>query len=84
MYTESAFEMLVPNSLPEVRRVSLATVTLRLLAMGVKDIPGFPFLEPPTRQALAKALELLFNLGAIAPTCVPVGPARLRVRSLLP
>lgn len=65
LYTEAVFETLTPNSVPEVRRVSLATVALRLLAMGVKDIPGFPFLEPPTRQALAKALELLYNLGAI-------------------
>ena len=41
--------------------------------MGVTDIPGFPFLEPPTRQALLKALELLYNLGAIDSAYVAEG-----------
>ena len=64
---EASFDTLIDTPIAEIRRVSLATVALRLLAMGVSDLPAFPFVEPPTQQALVRALELLYNLGALAP-----------------
>jgi pre-mRNA-splicing factor ATP-dependent RNA helicase-like protein PRP2 len=70
LYPEASFETLIDTPVSEIRRVSLATVALRLVAMGIKDLPAFPFLEPPSQQALVRAIETLYNLGAITAECV--------------
>ncbi|KAJ1652896.1 DEAH-box ATP-dependent RNA helicase prp22, partial [Coemansia sp. RSA 25] len=66
LYTESAFrnEML-PNSVPEIQRVNLASTVLQLKAMGINDLIGFDFMDPPPVQILIAALELLHSLGAL-------------------
>ena len=55
---------------PEVRRVSLASVVLRLKAMGVRKVHEFAFLEPPSNAAIARALERLVDLTALDAKCV--------------
>lgn len=65
LYPESEFEKLEKDPTPEVQRVSLTTTALRLLAMGVTDLPAFEFLQPPTVEALSRALEQLYSLGAM-------------------
>ncbi|KAJ2697913.1 DEAH-box ATP-dependent RNA helicase prp22 [Coemansia sp. IMI 209128] len=66
LYTESAFsnEML-PASVPEIQRINLASTVLRLKAMGINDLIGFDFMDPPPVQILIAALELLHSLGAL-------------------
>ncbi|KAJ2731610.1 DEAH-box ATP-dependent RNA helicase prp22 [Coemansia sp. BCRC 34962] len=66
LYTESAFsnEML-PNSVPEIQRINLASTVLQLKAMGINDLIGFDFMDPPPVQILIAALELLHSLGAL-------------------
>jgi ATP-dependent RNA helicase DHX8/PRP22 len=48
LYTEAAFltEML-PTSIPEIQRTNLANVVLQLKAMGINDLLGFDFMDPP-------------------------------------
>jgi ATP-dependent helicase HrpB len=53
------------QELPEVRRVDLTEVVLTLKAAGVRDIPGFRWLEKPDAKALERALGLLEDLGAL-------------------
>ena len=65
LYTESAFETLQEQSVPEIQRVSMAQVVLSLLALGVKEVTDFPFLSPPSESVLKKALYSLFTFGAI-------------------
>src|SRR5205085_1971104 len=55
-----------PQELPEVKRLDLAEVVLTLTASGVDDIAAFRWLEPPEPQALARAEQLLADLGAIS------------------
>ncbi|PYJ89137.1 MAG: ATP-dependent helicase HrpB [Verrucomicrobia bacterium] len=55
-----------PQELPEVKRLDLAEVVLTLKASGVDDIAAFRWLEPPEPQALARAEQLLADLGAIS------------------
>ncbi|MFN0130202.1 MAG: ATP-dependent helicase HrpB [Verrucomicrobiales bacterium] len=50
---------------PEILRVDLAEVVLTLLACGVADMSGFRWLEPPDPKALARAVALLEQLGAV-------------------
>ncbi|KAJ2156685.1 DEAH-box ATP-dependent RNA helicase prp22 [Coemansia sp. RSA 552] len=66
LYTESAFrnEML-PNSVPEVQRMNLSSIVLQLKAMGINDLLGFDFMDPPPVPALIASLELLYSLGAL-------------------
>ncbi|KAI7826677.1 P-loop containing nucleoside triphosphate hydrolase protein [Kickxella alabastrina] len=66
LYTESAFrnEML-PNSVPEIQRVNLSSMVLQLKAMGINDLIGFDFMDPPPVQTLIASLELLHSLGAL-------------------
>jgi ATP-dependent helicase HrpB len=53
------------QELPEVKRLDLAEVVLTLKASGVEEIGRFRWLEPPDPQALARAEQLLADLGAI-------------------
>ncbi len=50
---------------PEVRRVDVAAAALTLLAWGESDLAAFPWFEPPERERLAAACELLERLGAL-------------------
>ena len=58
------------QELPEVKRLDLAEVVLTLKASGIDDIAGFRWLEPPDPRALARAEQLLADLGALT------GPAK--------
>jgi ATP-dependent helicase HrpB len=50
---------------PEVRRLDLAEVLLQLLAMGVRDLEAFPWLEAPGPAAVVQATSVLRMLDAI-------------------
>eukprot|EP00823_Brevimastigomonas_motovehiculus_P002276 TRINITY_DN1421_c5_g1_i1.p1 TRINITY_DN1421_c5_g1~~TRINITY_DN1421_c5_g1_i1.p1 ORF type:complete len:1173 (+),score=369.55 TRINITY_DN1421_c5_g1_i1:57-3575(+) len=66
LYTESAFknEMLA-TSVPELQRTNLGNTVLTLKAMGINDLLGFDFMDPPPVQTLITALEQLYALGAL-------------------
>ncbi|KAG5543088.1 hypothetical protein RHGRI_015988 [Rhododendron griersonianum] len=53
------------NTVPEIQRTNLANVVLTLKSLGIHDLVHFDFMDPPPAQALLKALELLFALGAL-------------------
>lgn len=55
------------HEVPEIRRLDLAEAVLTLIASGTPDVRQFPWFEPPEDRALDRALELLADLGAIAP-----------------
>jgi ATP-dependent RNA helicase DHX8/PRP22 len=66
LYTEDAFhnEML-PNTVPEIQRANLGNVVLQLKAMGINDLLGFDFMDPPPVATLVSAMQSLFTLGAL-------------------
>jgi len=53
------------ETVPEIQRSNLASVVLSLKALGVNDLVGFDFVDPPASEALLRALEDLFALGAL-------------------
>ena len=53
------------RELPEIRRLDLSEVVLTLKDAGVADLGTFRWLEPPAEKALASALALLADLGAL-------------------
>ena len=68
LYTEEAYNQLIDQPVPEIQRVSLASIILQLLAMGMngKEVLTFPWLESPSAIGLRRSLILLRDLGAIA------------------
>lgn len=50
---------------PEILRSSLASVILRMSALGLSDVAAFPFLDRPSPKAIADGYALLAELGAV-------------------
>ncbi|MDD2914070.1 MAG: ATP-dependent RNA helicase HrpA [Gallionella sp.] len=68
LYDEADFLQRAEFTDPEIFRVSLATVILRMSALELGDIAEFPFIEPPTPRMIADGYQLLAELGAIEET----------------
>ena len=65
LYEEADFLLRDEFTDPEIFRVSLATVILRMSALELGDIAEFPFIEPPTPRMIADGYQLLAELNAI-------------------
>lgn len=65
LYTEQGYLKLQPQNTPEILRCDLGQAVLTMKARGVDDVVNFPFLDPPPREALEKALMQLFQLTAL-------------------
>ncbi|TDH68582.1 hypothetical protein CCR75_000973 [Bremia lactucae] len=66
LYTENAYKNeMLPTTVPEIQRANLGAVVLQLKAMGINDLMGFDFMDPPPQDALVMALENLYALGAL-------------------
>ncbi|KAM0199842.1 hypothetical protein ACHAPA_004210 [Fusarium lateritium] len=65
LYTEQSYQSLQNANIPELQRSNLAPVILQLKALGIDNIVRFDFLSPPPSELMAKALELLYALGAL-------------------
>jgi len=57
-----------PRAFPGLVQGNLSTVVLQLLTMGVPDVLEFDYMDPPSRDSLVAALELLHDLDAIDKT----------------
>nr|KYP55743.1 Putative pre-mRNA-splicing factor ATP-dependent RNA helicase DHX16 [Cajanus cajan] len=53
------------NTVPEIQRTNLAGAVLSLKSLGIGDLFNFDFMDPPPKEALYKALELLYALSAL-------------------
>jgi pre-mRNA-splicing factor ATP-dependent RNA helicase DHX16 len=66
LYTKWAFaNELEENTVPEIQRTNLGMVVLLLKSLGINDLIGFEFMDPPPGETLIRAIELLYALGAI-------------------
>ncbi|MDO5576163.1 MAG: ATP-dependent RNA helicase HrpA, partial [Fibrobacter sp.] len=65
LYSEDDFKSRIPFTVPEIKRCNLAGVVLTMIAHNLGDIENFPFLEPPSGQAINEGYAVLRELGAI-------------------
>jgi ATP-dependent RNA helicase DHX33 len=65
LYTETEYESMQLNTVPEILRSNLLSVVLNLLALGVSDLLGFDFMSKPSVDSLGAALDELELLGAV-------------------
>lgn len=65
LYSESDFNDRDEFSLPELKRSNLAEVILQMISLNLGDPEVFPFLEPPSPNAIRDGYRQLKELGAI-------------------
>jgi ATP-dependent helicase HrpA len=65
LFSEDDFRGRPEHPDPEIHRSSLASVILRMKALGLTDIDQFPFVDPPSKRAITDGLALLRELQAI-------------------
>ena len=76
LYTEEDFESRPEFTDPEILRTNLASVILQAAALGLGDVAGFPFVDPPDSRSITDGVRLLEELGALDPRTDP-GAVRL-------
>jgi ATP-dependent helicase HrpA len=65
LYAEDDFDARPEFTDPEILRTNLASVVLRMIALGFGEVADFPFVDPPDRRAVTDGLNLLHELGAL-------------------
>ena len=65
LYEEQDFETRPAHTDPEIKRVGLAGVILRMKSLRLGDIEQFPFLDPPQKRAVDEGYRVLEELGAL-------------------
>ncbi|KAJ0039831.1 hypothetical protein Pint_27628 [Pistacia integerrima] len=65
LYSNWTFDLMPPNQEPEIRRVHLGVAVLRILALGMKNVQSFDFVDAPSAKAIEMAIRNLLQLGAI-------------------
>ena len=66
LYTAWSYQHeLESNPVPEIQRTNLGNVVLMLKSLGINDLMGFDFMDPPPAETLLRALEQLYALGAL-------------------
>jgi ATP-dependent helicase HrpA len=64
LYAQEDFESRPEFTDPEILRTNLASVILQMAAIGLGDVPKFPFIDPPDARNIADGLTLLAELNA--------------------
>jgi ATP-dependent helicase HrpA len=65
LYEQQDYDLRPAYTDPEIKRVGLAGVILRMKALGLGDIESFPFLDPPQKRAVDEGYRVLEELGAL-------------------
>ncbi|MHB1445517.1 MAG: ATP-dependent RNA helicase HrpA [Acidimicrobiales bacterium] len=66
LYSEEDFEGRPAFTDPEILRTNLAAVILQMAAIGLGDVAGFPFVDPPDARHIRDGVDLLEELGALS------------------
>ncbi|MDR0330997.1 MAG: ATP-dependent RNA helicase HrpA [Chitinispirillales bacterium] len=65
LYSEEDYLSREEFTLPEIKRSNLAGVILTMAAHNMGAIEDFPFIEPPSKQAITEGYSQLKELGAL-------------------
>lgn len=65
LYSEADYQSMDLNQEPEIRRVHLGVAVLRILALGVKNVLDFDFVDAPSPSSIEMAIRNLIQLGVI-------------------
>ncbi|GAA0184815.1 RNA helicase [Lithospermum erythrorhizon] len=65
IYSEMDYQSMEIHHEPEICRVHLGVAVLRILALGVKNVKDFDFVDAPHTEAIEMAIKNLIQLGAV-------------------
>ncbi|KAF1328503.1 Pre-mrna-splicing factor atp-dependent RNA helicase, partial [Globisporangium splendens] len=65
LYSKDSYEQMMDETIPEIQRANLANTMLYLKLLGIQDVLGFPYLDPPDEDSILDALKQLYLLGAL-------------------
>ncbi|KDP40932.1 hypothetical protein JCGZ_24931 [Jatropha curcas] len=66
LYSEFDYQEMAVHQEPEICKVHLGIAVLRILALGIKNVLEFDFIDAPSSKAVDLALKNLVQLGAVA------------------
>lgn len=66
LYSEEDFMSRPEFTEPEIKRTNLASVILQMQSLGLGEVEGFDFIEPPDHRLVNDGRKLLIELGAYA------------------
>ena len=64
-FSQPTVRLLLSASLRSLPGCNAGNVVLMLKSLGINDLMGFDFMDPPPTETLMRALEQLFALGAL-------------------
>lgn len=67
LYDEQSFAARAGFTDPEIKRIGLAGVILRMKSLGLGAVEDFPLLDPPHARSIAEGYRVLEELGALGP-----------------
>ena len=65
LYSPKEFDAFIDFSTAEIKRVSLESLLLNMVSMGLNDVRQFPFLEPPDLACIESTVKCLIDYDAI-------------------
>ncbi len=65
LYDKEEYENRASHTTPEIQRVGLSGVVLQMKTLGLGRVEDFPFLDPPSKRAIAEGYRVLEELGAL-------------------
>jgi ATP-dependent helicase HrpB len=81
LWTERDHSSRPAADLPEIKRLDLAETVLTLKAAGVRHVTNFRWIDKPEEKSLARAQQLLADLGAVDPHTRDITPTGRRMLS---
>jgi ATP-dependent helicase HrpB len=79
LWTARDHTLRAANEVPEIRRLDMAETVLSLKAAGVTNLAAFRWMDPPDEKSLARAEQLLQDLGAVDPASGHITPTGRRM-----
>ncbi|RHY31410.1 hypothetical protein DYB32_003522, partial [Aphanomyces invadans] len=68
LYSKKSYSAMFNETIPEIQRSNLANTILYLKVLGIDDVVGFGYLDPPQEDSILDALQQLYTLGALDDT----------------
>nr|CAD1826314.1 unnamed protein product [Ananas comosus var. bracteatus] len=65
LYSQHDYQLMQTHQEPEIHKVHLGIACLRILALGIKDIQEFEFIDAPSPCAIDTAMQNLIRIGAV-------------------
>ena len=66
IYTKEGYDTMPERVPPEILRIDLSNMILKLKGLGIGDIISFDMLDAPQEYSLVKALENLYAFGLMS------------------